>query len=247
MRVSRSVGTARIQQLEEFAGASLFHRKPRSVRLSELGQAFLRDCFELVFHLRDDVEPARGLRRHGQHRAAGVFRFWRLRDVDAGQLRRREPVRRRAARGRRGRADRGAGLVHRLPLAGRLLRRRHLGHRRGVSAELRQRVGGRGRVGHQPHGLARHRQGHARKRDVLDRARLPVPAQQARPGAVGDPRQQGRCRIAGHRRAGHEARRVRRRWVRRGPGRRSTSSATCASAPTPPSASTGRRSRSSWS
>ena len=37
-------------------------------------------------------------------------------------------------------ADRGAGVVRGVPPAGRLLRDRHLGHRRGVPAELRQRA-----------------------------------------------------------------------------------------------------------
>ena len=47
-------------------------------------------------------------------------------------------------------------------LAGRLLRDRHLGHRRGVPARRRQRLGGRRRLGHQPDGAARHREGDAR-------------------------------------------------------------------------------------
>ncbi len=48
LRVSRSVVTARIKQLETFVGAPLFHRSTRSVRLSDLGQTFLRDCTELI-------------------------------------------------------------------------------------------------------------------------------------------------------------------------------------------------------
>jgi len=48
MRVSRSVVTTRIQQLEEFVGAPLFHRNTRSVRLSDLGSRSCRDCIELV-------------------------------------------------------------------------------------------------------------------------------------------------------------------------------------------------------
>ena len=59
MRVSRSVVTARIQQLEEFVGAPLFHRNTRSVRLSELGQAFLRDCIELVGRTNEVVDQMR--------------------------------------------------------------------------------------------------------------------------------------------------------------------------------------------
>ena len=59
MRVSRSVVTARIQQLEEFVGAPLFHRNTRSVRLSELGQAFLRDCSDLVGRTNEVVDQMR--------------------------------------------------------------------------------------------------------------------------------------------------------------------------------------------
>jgi DNA-binding transcriptional LysR family regulator len=59
MRVSRSVVTARIQQLEAFVGAPLFHRNTRSVRLSELGQAFLRDCTELVGRSNEVVDQMR--------------------------------------------------------------------------------------------------------------------------------------------------------------------------------------------
>src|SRR5512145_2648339 len=59
MRVSRSVVTARIQQLEDFVGAPLFHRNTRSVRLSELGEAFLRDCTELVGRTNEVVDQMR--------------------------------------------------------------------------------------------------------------------------------------------------------------------------------------------
>jgi DNA-binding transcriptional LysR family regulator len=59
MRVSRSVVTARVQQLEAFVGAPLFHRNTRSVRLSELGQTFLRDCAELVGRTNEVVDQMR--------------------------------------------------------------------------------------------------------------------------------------------------------------------------------------------
>ncbi len=59
MRVSRSVITERIRQLEDFVGAPLFHRNTRSVRLSELGQAFLRDCTELVGRSNEVVDQMR--------------------------------------------------------------------------------------------------------------------------------------------------------------------------------------------
>ncbi len=60
MRVSRSVITERIQQLEAFIGAPLFHRNTRSVRLSDLGQAFLRECVDLVGRTNEVVDQMRG-------------------------------------------------------------------------------------------------------------------------------------------------------------------------------------------
>ncbi|WP_213956497.1 MULTISPECIES: LysR family transcriptional regulator [unclassified Variovorax] len=48
LRVAKSVITSRIKQLEDHVGAPLFHRSTRVVRLSDVGQAFLRDCIELV-------------------------------------------------------------------------------------------------------------------------------------------------------------------------------------------------------
>ena len=59
MRISRSVVTERIQQLEEFVGAPLLHRTTRTVRLSELGQTFLRDCADLVTRTTDVVDHMR--------------------------------------------------------------------------------------------------------------------------------------------------------------------------------------------
>ena len=62
MRVSKSVITTRIQQLEEHVGAPLFHRNTRSVQLSEMGQAFLSDCTELVSRTDDLVDQMRELK-----------------------------------------------------------------------------------------------------------------------------------------------------------------------------------------
>lgn len=59
MRISRSVVTERIQQLEQFVGAPLFHRNTRSVRLSELGQTFLRDCVDVVGRTNEVVDQMR--------------------------------------------------------------------------------------------------------------------------------------------------------------------------------------------
>lgn len=59
LRVSRSVITTRIRQLEEFVGAPLFHRTTRSVRLSELGDSFLPDCVDLVRRSNEVVDQLR--------------------------------------------------------------------------------------------------------------------------------------------------------------------------------------------
>lgn len=59
LRLSRSVVTARIKQLEAFVGAPLFHRNTRSVQLSEFGQTFLRDCAELVGRTNEVVDQMR--------------------------------------------------------------------------------------------------------------------------------------------------------------------------------------------
>ncbi|TFZ05531.1 LysR family transcriptional regulator [Ramlibacter henchirensis] len=62
LRVAKSVVTTRIKQLEEYLGAPLFHRSTRVVRLSELGQAFLGDCMELVGRANDVVDHMRDAR-----------------------------------------------------------------------------------------------------------------------------------------------------------------------------------------
>jgi DNA-binding transcriptional LysR family regulator len=62
MRVAKSVVTTRVKQLEEHVGAPLFHRSTRVVRLSDVGQAFLRDCIELVGRANDVMDQMRGAR-----------------------------------------------------------------------------------------------------------------------------------------------------------------------------------------
>jgi DNA-binding transcriptional LysR family regulator len=64
MRVSKSVITTRIQQLEDYVGAPLFHRNTRNVRLSEIGQAFFDDCSDLVCRTDELVDQMR------EHRGA---------------------------------------------------------------------------------------------------------------------------------------------------------------------------------
>lgn len=74
LRVSKSVVTTRIKQLEDYLGAPLFHRSTRVVRLSELGQAFLRDCTELVGRASDIVDQMRDVRG----KASGTLRVHAL-------------------------------------------------------------------------------------------------------------------------------------------------------------------------
>jgi DNA-binding transcriptional LysR family regulator len=62
LRVARSVITTRVKQLEDYVGAPLFHRSTRVVRLSEVGQAFLRDCTELVVRANEIVDQMRDVR-----------------------------------------------------------------------------------------------------------------------------------------------------------------------------------------
>jgi DNA-binding transcriptional LysR family regulator len=62
LRVAKSVVTTRIKQLEDYLGGPLFHRSTRVVRLSELGQAFLRDCTDLVGRANDIVDQMRDVR-----------------------------------------------------------------------------------------------------------------------------------------------------------------------------------------
>lgn len=62
LRVAKSVVTTRVRQLEDYLGGPLFHRSTRVVRLSELGQAYLRDCTELVGRANDIVDQMREVR-----------------------------------------------------------------------------------------------------------------------------------------------------------------------------------------
>ena len=59
MRVSKSVVTTRVQQLEDYVGTPLFHRNTRNVRLSEIGQAFFQECSDLVCKTDELVDQMR--------------------------------------------------------------------------------------------------------------------------------------------------------------------------------------------
>ena len=60
LRLAKSVVTSRVRQLEDYVGAPLFHRSTRVVRLSEVGQAFLHDCTDLVGRANDIMNQMRG-------------------------------------------------------------------------------------------------------------------------------------------------------------------------------------------
>ena len=46
--VTRSVISHRIQQLEDYISAPLFHRSTRHVRLSEVGETYYKECADMV-------------------------------------------------------------------------------------------------------------------------------------------------------------------------------------------------------
>ena len=60
--VTNSVVTHRVQQLERFIEAPLFHRSTRHVRLSEVGETYYKRCAEAVCMLTDLTDQMRGLR-----------------------------------------------------------------------------------------------------------------------------------------------------------------------------------------
>ncbi|MGV8919682.1 MAG: LysR substrate-binding domain-containing protein [Pseudomonas sp.] len=60
--VTRSVITHRIQQLEQFINAPLFHRSTRHVRLSEVGETYYKECSDMVVSFNSLTEHMRELR-----------------------------------------------------------------------------------------------------------------------------------------------------------------------------------------
>lgn len=82
MRVSKSVVTTRVQQLEELVGAPLFHRNTRNVRLSEVGAAYLAECTHLVGRADELVDQMRGV----QGRPTGRLRVHALPGFVLGHL-----------------------------------------------------------------------------------------------------------------------------------------------------------------
>jgi DNA-binding transcriptional LysR family regulator len=82
LRLSKSIVTTRVQQLEELLGVPLFHRTTRAVRMSETGQAFYRDCLDLVTRTNDIVDQMRS----AQSSPAGLLRVHALTGFVLGHL-----------------------------------------------------------------------------------------------------------------------------------------------------------------
>ncbi|MFC5695877.1 LysR family transcriptional regulator [Pseudomonas sp. GCM10022186] len=60
--VTRSVISHRIQQLEDYISAPLFHRSTRHVRLSEVGETYYKECADMVAGFNSLTEQMRDLR-----------------------------------------------------------------------------------------------------------------------------------------------------------------------------------------
>jgi len=80
--VAKSVVTSRVQHLEEFLAVPLLHRTTRTVRLSEVGEVFYRDCSELLGRADALVEHVRDLRGS----PAGLLRVHALPGFVLGHL-----------------------------------------------------------------------------------------------------------------------------------------------------------------
>lgn len=82
LRVAKSVLTARVQQLEEYVGAPLLHRTTRSVKLTELGVAYVKDCAELLGRSNALLDEM----RKTQHSPEGKLRIQALPGFVLGHL-----------------------------------------------------------------------------------------------------------------------------------------------------------------
>lgn len=60
--VAKSVVTMRIKQLEQFIDAPLFHRTTRSVKLSEIGAEYYKECADLVARMDGLTDQMREIR-----------------------------------------------------------------------------------------------------------------------------------------------------------------------------------------
>ena len=80
--VAPSVITVRIKQLEDYVQAPLFHRTTRHVRLSEVGEAYYKECAELVAR----IESITDSMRETKGSPAGVLRVQALPGLVLGNL-----------------------------------------------------------------------------------------------------------------------------------------------------------------
>jgi DNA-binding transcriptional LysR family regulator len=82
LRLSKSVVTARVKQLEDWVGTALFHRTTRVVRLSETGQTYYRDALDLLARTDTVMDQMRGM----QASPAGLLRVHALTGFVLGHL-----------------------------------------------------------------------------------------------------------------------------------------------------------------
>jgi len=86
--VTNSVVSHRVQQLEKYINAPLFHRSTRHVRLSEVGETYYRQCADVVANLADLTDQMRDLRATpaGRLRIQVLpgFAIWHFADILAG-------------------------------------------------------------------------------------------------------------------------------------------------------------------
>lgn len=80
--VASSVITVRIKQLEDYVQAPLFHRTTRHVRLSEIGEAYYKECAELVARIEGITESM----RESKGSPSGLLRVQALPGLVLGQL-----------------------------------------------------------------------------------------------------------------------------------------------------------------
>jgi DNA-binding transcriptional LysR family regulator len=84
--VAKSVITQRVKQLEDLIEAPLFHRTTRSVKLSEIGTTFYKECADLVMRLEDVTDQMRDLKGTPNGTPKGTLRLHVLPGFAIGHL-----------------------------------------------------------------------------------------------------------------------------------------------------------------
>ncbi|MCJ8206778.1 LysR family transcriptional regulator [Pseudomonas sp. RGM2987] len=80
--VTRSVVTLRVQQLEKFINAALFHRSTRQVRLSDVGESYFQECADMIASFHGLTEKM----RHQSSNLIGQLRVQVLQGFAIGHL-----------------------------------------------------------------------------------------------------------------------------------------------------------------